>query len=124
VGAAEARRGKPSWLEAIAFALGVSVATANLSVVPAMLSSMLKYGAIVPAVVAGIILALFIAPGILSTWTLGRHRLHGYFLGSYALTLALVVDKASPEGDTTHDNHTPHLHRRNRALNNRIARRC
>ena len=98
MGGAEARRGKPSRLETIALALGVSVATANLSVVPAMLNFMSKYGVTVPAVAAGIILALFIAPGILSAWTLGRHRLHGYFLGSYALALALVVDRASPEG--------------------------
>jgi len=98
VGGAEARRSKPSRLEAIALALGVSVATANLSVAPAILSLMLKYGAIIPAVAAGIILALFIAPGILSAWALGRHGLHGYFLGSYALALASAVDKASPEG--------------------------
>jgi len=74
------------------------VATANFSVVPAILSFMSKYGVTVPAVAAGIILALFIAPGILSAWTLGRHRLYGYFLGSHALALASADDKASPEG--------------------------
>jgi len=98
VGGTEARRGKPSRLETIALALGVSVATANLSVVPAIRNFMSKYGVTVPAVAAGIILALFIAPGILSAWTLGRHRLHGYFLGSYALALASLAEKASPEG--------------------------
>jgi len=98
MGGAETHRGKPSRLEAIAHALGVSVAAANLSVVPAILNFMSKYGVAVPAVVAGIILALSIAAGALSTWTLGNHKLHGYFLGSYALALASLAEKASPEG--------------------------
>jgi len=98
VGRAEAHWGKPSRLEAIAHALHVSVAAANLAVVPAILSLILKYGAIIPAVAAGIILALSIAAGALSTWTLGKHKLHGYFLGSYALALASLAEKASPEG--------------------------
>jgi len=98
VGGAEAHRGKPSRLEAIAHALHVSVAAANLSVVPAILNFMSKYGVAVPAVVAGIILALSIAAGALSTWTLGKHKLHGHFLGSYVLALASVADKANPEG--------------------------
>jgi len=98
VGGAEAQRGKPSRLEAIAYALEVSTAVANLAVAPALLSLMLKYGAIIPAIAAGIILTLLMAAGALSAWALGKHRLHGHFLGSYALALALVVDKASPEG--------------------------
>jgi len=98
VGAAEAHRGKPSRLETIAHALHVSVAAANLAVVPAMLNFMSKYGVTVPAVAAGIILALFIAAGALSAWALGKHRLHGHFLGSYALALASLAEKASPEG--------------------------
>jgi len=98
VGGAEARRGKPSRLEAIAHALHVSVATANLSVVSAILSFMSKYGAVIPAAAAGIILALSIAAGALSAWALGKHRLHGHFLGSYALALTSVADKASHEG--------------------------
>jgi len=98
VGEAEAHRGKLSRLEAIAHALHVSAAAANLAVVPAILSFMLKYDAIIPAVAVGMILALFIAAGALSTWTLGKHRLHGHFLGSYALALASLAEKASPEG--------------------------
>jgi len=98
VGGEEAHRGKPSRLEAIAYAFYVSVAVANLAVVPAILSFVLKYGVAVPAVAVGIILALSIAAGALSAWTLGKHRLHGHFLGSYALALASIADKASPEG--------------------------
>jgi len=95
---AEAHRDKPSRLEAIAYALEVSTAVANLAVAPALLSLMLKYGAIIPAVAAGIILTLLMAAGALSAWALGKHRLHGHFLGSYALALASADDKASPEG--------------------------
>jgi len=98
VGAAEANRGKPSRLEAIAYVFEVSTAVANLAVAPALLSLMLKHGAIIPAVVAGIMLTLLMAAGALSARALGKHRLHGHFLGSYALALASAVDKASPEG--------------------------
>jgi len=99
VGGAEAHRGKPiSRLTAIAYALEVSTAVANLAVAPALLSLLLKYGAIIPAVVAGIILALLIAAGAFSAWALGKHRLHCYFLGSYALALASAAKQASPEG--------------------------
>jgi len=98
MGGAETHRGKPSRLEAIAHALHVSAAAATLAVLSAILSFMLKYGAIMPAVAAGIIITLLMVAGALSAWALGKHRLHSYSLGSYALALASVADKASPEG--------------------------
>jgi len=79
---------------AFAAAVWVFLGTGVIAAGPTLLGYLSEVGIAIFAVVGGLVAAL----GLYAAWTLGRLRLHGYFLAPYLLALASAAAWASPLG--------------------------
>jgi len=79
---------------AFAAAVWVFLGAGVIAAVPALLGRLSEVGIAIFAVVGGLVAAL----GLCAAWTLGRLRLHGYFLAPYFLALASAAAWARPLG--------------------------
>jgi len=79
---------------AFAAAVWVFLGVAVIAAVPALFTHLSEVGIAIFAVVGGLVAAL----GLYAAWTLGRLRLHGYFLAPYFLALASAAAWARPLG--------------------------
>jgi len=79
---------------AFAAAVWVFLGAGVIAAVPALLGRLSEVGIAIFAVVGGLTAAL----GLCAAWTLGKLRLHGYFLAPYFLALASAAAWARPLG--------------------------
>jgi len=79
---------------AFAAAVWVFLGAGVIAAAPALITHLSEVGIVIFAVVGGLAAAL----GLYAAWTLGRLRLHGYFLAAYLLALASAAAWARPLG--------------------------
>jgi len=79
---------------ALAAAVWVFLGAGAIAEAPTLVGHLSEVGIAIFAVVGGLAAAL----GLYAAWTLGRLRLHGYFLAPYLLALASAAAWASPLG--------------------------